>query len=153
LDRTQDDRCIFERIIFTIFHVFELLGALLGIAAGVAVGRRWFGVVGMIVGAVLGLFLGYLLGKIPYLIAVQTLTRNLHRCDVATLRLRLDKEYYISHLIIAELLLRGETIESFRGYVSGLLISDSPDRRRFGKEVLRIWPDTAQPPAEPDPVK
>jgi hypothetical protein len=107
----------------------------------------------MIVGAVLGLFLGYLLGKIPYVIAVQTLTRNLHRCDVTTLRSRLEKEYYISHLIIAELLLRGETIESFRGYVSGLLISDSPDRRRFGKEVVRIWPDAAQPPAEPDSVK
>ncbi len=109
--------------------------------------------VGMIVGAVLGLFLGYLLGKIPYLIAVQTLTRNLHRCDVGTLRSRLQQEYYISHLIIAELLLRGETIESFRGYVSGLLLSDSPDRRRFGKEVLRIWPDSAQPPADPDLVK
>jgi len=107
-------------------------------------------VVGMIVGAILGLFLGYLLGKIPYLIAVQTLTRNLHRCDAATLRSRLDKEYYISHLIIAELLLRGETIESFRGYVSGLLLSDSPDRRHFGNEVIRIWPDSAQLPASPD---
>ena len=109
--------------------------------------------VGIVLGAVLGLFLGYLVGKIPYLFAVQTLTRNLHRCDVATLRSRLDKEYYISHLIIAELLLRGETIESFRGYVSGLVLSDSPDRRRFGKEVVRIWPDSAQPPVEPDPVK
>ncbi|HXD01495.1 MAG TPA: hypothetical protein VN048_19320 [Verrucomicrobiae bacterium] len=109
--------------------------------------------VGIIVGAVLGLFLGFLVGKIPYIIAVQTLIRNLHRCDVATLRSRLNKEYYISHLIIAELLLRGEPIESFRGYVSGLLLSDSPDRRRFGKEVLRIWPDTTQPPAEPDAVK
>jgi hypothetical protein len=125
----------------------------LGVAAGVAVGRRWFGWVGIIVGAVLGLLLGYCLGKLPYLIAVQTLIRNLHRCDTATLRSRLEKEYYISHLIIAELLLRGETIESFQGYVSGLVLSDSPDRRRFGKEVLRIWPATAQPPAEPDPVK
>jgi hypothetical protein len=124
-----------------------------GIAAGVAVGRRWFGVVGMIVGALLGLFIGFLVGKIPYIIAVQTLVRNLHRCDAVTLRSRLNQEYYISHLIIAELLLRGETIESFRGYVSGLLLSDSPDRRRFGKEVVRIWPDAAQPPAEPDPVK
>ena len=107
----------------------------------------------MIVGGVLGLFLGFLAGKIPYLIAVQTLIRNLHRCDAATLRSRLNQEYYISHLIIAELLLRGETIESFRGYVSGLLVSDSSDRRRFGKEVLRIWPDAAQPPASPDSVK
>jgi hypothetical protein len=125
----------------------------LGVAAGVAVGRRWFGWVGIIVGAILGLFLGFLLGKLPYLIAVQTLIRNLHRCDTATLRSRLEKEYYICHLIIAELLLRGETIESFRGYVSGLVLSDSPDRRRVGREVLRIWPATAEPPAEPEPVK
>ena len=111
------------------------------------------GWVGMIVGAALGLFLGFLAGKIPYIIAVQTLIRNLHRCDAATLRSRLNQEYYISHLIIAELLLRGEPIESFRGYVSGLLLSDSPDRRRFGNEVVRIWPDSAQPPAETDLVK
>jgi hypothetical protein len=144
---------VFERIIFTIFHVFELLGALVGIAAGATGGRRWFGWVGIIVGAVLGLFLGFLAGKLPYLIAVQTLIRNLHRCDAATLRSRLDQEYYISHLIIAELLIRGEPIESFRDHISGLLLSDSPDRRRFGNEVLRIWPDAAQPRSEPDSVK
>jgi hypothetical protein len=124
-----------------------------GIAAGVAAGRRWFNWVGIIVGAVLGLFIGFLLGKLPYVIAVQTLIRNLHRCDSATLRSRLQQEYYISHLIIAELLLRGEPIESFQDYVSDLVRSDSPERRLFAKEVLRIWPDTAQPLDPTDSVK
>jgi hypothetical protein len=93
------------------------------------------------------------MGRLPYLIALQTLMRNIQKCDAATLRLRLNKEYYISHLIIAELLLRGETIESFRSYVSGLVNSDVPDRRRFGQEVLRIWPDAVQPADASEPQK
>jgi hypothetical protein len=130
-----------------------LLGALAGVAAGVAVGRRWFGSVGIFLLGLTGLLIGLFIGRQPYLNAVQTLMRNIQRCDAATLRLRLDKEYYISHIIIAELLMRGERIESFRGYISGLVGSDSPDRRRFGKEVLRIWPDAAHPPNPSDPQK
>jgi hypothetical protein len=128
-----------------------LLGALSGIAAGVLLGRKWFGLTGMILLGLAGLFIGLFMGRLPYLVALQTLMRNIQRSDAATLRLRLDKEYYISHLIIAELLLRGENIESFRGYISGLVNSDSPKRRRFGQEVLRIWPDAAQPPDSSDP--
>ena len=131
--------------------MFELLGALAGIAAGIVLGRRWFGALGMILLGLAGLFIGFYTGRLPYLIALQALMRNIQKSDATTLRLRLDKEYYISHLIIAELLLRGETIESFRHYISGLVNSDSPERRRFGLEVLRIWPDAAQPLDSSDP--
>ncbi len=141
------------RIIFDIFHLFELLGALAGIAAGVLLGRRCFGPMGMILIGLAGLFIGLFVGRLPYLIALQALMRNIQKSDAATLRLRLDKEYYISHLIIAELLLRGETIESFRNHISGLVNSDVPKRRRFGREVLRIWPEAAQSPDASDPQK
>jgi hypothetical protein len=117
----------------------------------VVIGRRWFGWVGIVLISLAGLLVGLFAGRIPYLIAVHTLLRNLQRCDATTLRLRLDKEYYISHLIIAELLMRGEPIESFRDYISGLVRSDSPDRRRFGLEVLRIWPAAAHPPGSENP--
>ena len=123
---------------FTIFHLFELMGAVFGIVAGAAAGKVWFGWVGLVLGGVTGFFVGGVLGRLPYAIAGEILKRNLKRCDVATLRSRLDREYYISHLIIAQLLVRGEPIESFRDYVAGLRRSDSPDRRRFGEQLLRI---------------
>jgi len=129
---------------FTIFHLLELIGAVFGVVAGAAIGQRWLGWVGVILGAVAGFFVGRTIGRVPYAIAGEMLKRDLKRCDVATLRSRLDREYYISHLIIAQLLIRGEPIESFREYVSELRRSDSADRRRFGEQLLRIWPEIAQ---------
>lgn len=130
---------------FTIFHLFELMGAVFGIVAGAAVGQVWFGWVGLILGGIAGFVVGAILGGLPYAIASEMLKHSLKRCDVATLRSRLDTEYYISHHIIALLVIRGEPIESFRDYVAGLQRSDSADRRRFGKHLLRIWPETALP--------
>jgi hypothetical protein len=129
---------------FTVFHLLELIGVILGVVAGAAIGQRWVGWVGVILGAVAGFFVGRILGRVPYAIAGEMLKRDLKRCDVATLRSRLEREYYISHLIIAQLLIRGEPIESFREYVSELRHSDSADRRRFGEQLLRIWPEIAQ---------
>jgi hypothetical protein len=131
---------------FTIFHLFELLGTVFGIVAGATVGKMWFGWVGLVLGGVAGFFVGSVLGRLPYAISSELLKRNLKRCDVPTLRSRLEREYYISHLIIAQLLIRGEPIESFRDYVAGLRRSHSPDRRRFGEQLLRIWPEAALPP-------
>ena len=132
---------------FTIFHLFELISAVSGIAAGAVVGQRSLGWIGVVLGSVAGFFAGRMVGRVPYAIAGQMLKRDLTRCDAATLRSRLEREYYISHLIIAHLLVRGETVESFSDYVASLRHSDSPDRRRFGEQLLRTWPEMAQPSA------
>jgi hypothetical protein len=132
--------------VLTVFDLFELVGAFSGLATGVIFGHRWLGWIGVILGGAVGLFAGRILGRLPYAISSEMLRRDLKRCDIANLRSRLDREYFISHLIIAELVVRGEPIESNRDYVSGLLRSDSPDRRRFGERILRLWPETAQPP-------
>lgn len=135
---------------FTIFDLLELTGAFAGLAVGVIFGHGWFGWLGVFLGGAIGFFAGRILGRVPLAISSAMLKRDLKRCDVSTLRSRLEREYYISHLMIAELLLRGEPIESFRDYVSELLRSDSPDRRRFGERILQIWPETAQlPPSSP----
>jgi hypothetical protein len=132
---------------FTIFHLLELTGAVVGIVAGAALGHKWLGWIGAAVGGVAGFFTGHILGRLPYVIALGMLKRDLERCDVTTLRSRLDREYYISHLIIAHLLVRGEPVESFRDYAAALLHSDSPDKRRAAEHLLRIWPEMAQPSA------
>lgn len=131
---------------FTIFHLFGLMGAVFGIVAGAAVGKVWLGWLGLVLGGIAGFFAGVTLGALPYVIAGEILKRDLRRCDVATLHSRLDVEYYLSHLIIAQMLTRGEPIESFRDYVAELLRSNTPDRRRIGEQLLRIWPETALPP-------
>ena len=130
---------------FTIFHLLELMGMVFGIVAGAAAGRMWFGWLGLVLGGVAGFFLGGVLGRLPYAIASAILNRNLKRCDTQALRSRLEREYYISHLIIALLLSRGESVGSFREYVAGLRRSDSPDRRRFGDRLLQIWPEFELP--------
>ncbi len=84
------------------------------------------------------------MGRLPFAIVGYLLRRDFKRCDIATLRSRLDSEYYIAHLIIAELVIRGEPIESFSDYVAGLLSSDSSDRRNIGEAIVRIWPETAK---------
>jgi len=130
---------------FTVFHLCELMGGVFGIVAGATFGKAWLGWVGLLLGGAVGFFVGRILGRVPQAIAGEMLKRNLKRCDVPTLRSRLDGEYYISHFIIAQLLIRGEPVESFRDYVSGLRGSASPDRQRFGEQLLRIWPEMAQP--------
>ena len=129
---------------FTIFHFLELASVLTCLTIGVFLGHGGFGWPGLILGGAVGYFVGRILGRIPLAISLAMLRRDLKRCDASTLRSRLEREYYISHLIIAELLVRGESIESFRDYVSELLRSDSPDKRRFGERNVEIWPETAQ---------
>jgi len=130
---------------FTIFHVFELMGPISGVVAGAVAGQRWLGWAGLVLGGVIGLVIGHIVGRIPLAVARALLKRDLERCDVATLRSRLKSEYYISHFIIAQLLIRGEPVESFRDYVAELQDSDFPDRRRFGEQILRIWPEMTLP--------
>lgn len=137
---------------FTIFHLLELAGAFAGFAVGVILGYGWFGWLGGVLGGAVGYFAGCIPGRVPLAISSAMLKRDLKRCDVVTLRTRLAREYYISHLIIAELVVRGEPIESFRDHISDLLCSASSDRRRFGELNLQIWPETAQPPRSSAPT-
>jgi hypothetical protein len=130
---------------FTLFHVFELVGALVGFFSGLAFGQKAFGWIGAIVGAGTGFYCGLVLGRLPYAIVSTRLKRKLKRSDTATLKQRLEKEYFISHLIIACLVVRGEPVEQFRDYVFSLLHSDLSDKRQFGWRNLQIWfPELAQ---------
>ncbi len=123
----------------TAFDLLQLLGILAGIATGLSIGHACFGWVGAAVGGVLGLLAGYLVGRLPWLIAWGIFRFRIKSTSTERLRKRLETQYFISHLLIAEIVVRGEPAESFWPYVLSLLRSDSSDQRRFGWQNLRIW--------------
>lgn len=135
---------------FTIFHLFQLVGKIFGLVWGAGWGYRWLGLGGGILGGLVGFIVGHMLGTLPGVIALKLVLRGLKKADNATLRSRLEPEYFIAHLIIGELIVRGEPVESFRDYVTGLRNSDSSDRKRFGERIAEIWPEIVTPSAASD---
>ncbi len=134
---------------FTIFHLLILTGAVTGAFAAARFCCREFGWLSVLVAAPLGFIAGAFVGNLPWVAAVAWMRYDFKRCSVAKLKQRLENEYFISHLLIAELVIRGEPLEQFRGYVAGLLQSANPDRPRFGKMNAQIWfPDLL--PAVPE---
>ncbi len=128
-----------SRIMFTIFHLLQVLGVVAGLVVGAGVGGGRFGLAGAIAGGALGLVIGWFVGRLPWLLAWGALRRDLRRASAEELRQRVSREYYISHLLIAELASRGESIDVLREVVKEQLRSESPDRRRFAEATAKLW--------------
>jgi hypothetical protein len=123
---------------FTTFDFIRILAALGGLILGGVIGSRFANVFGAILGAAAGAFIGLLAGRLPFLIAWAWLRADLRRASVSQLRSRIETQYFISHLLIAELLRRREPLESFREPIVRQLRSESPDVRRFGLANARL---------------
>lgn len=124
---------------FTIFHVFKLLGAALGAILGGSYGYQTFGWLGAVIGLPLGLLVGWFVANLPWVVCWAWFRYDLKRSSIAKLKNRLHPEYSISHLLIAELVLRGEPLGQFREYVAGLLRSNNPLERHCGEGTARMW--------------
>ncbi len=124
---------------FTLFDAIQLFGPAGGAGAGLTVGYKSFGIAGGIAGALLGLALGAILGRLPLVLATRWIRRDLKRSTTSNLRERIKSEYYLSVWIIAELVVRGEPVESFREAVRAQLDSPNADERRFGLANAEIW--------------
>lgn len=129
---------------FTIFHLLQFVGSVAGLIAGISYGGR-FGIPGAVLGGVLGFVIGTLAGRLPWVMAWTAMQRDLTRATAQELRKRVRREYYISHLLLAELASRGESLEGLRGVVVDQLNSSSADVRRFGEANAAAWfPDLVQ---------
>jgi hypothetical protein len=95
--------------------------------------------VGGVVGLIVGITVGWIVGRLPFAVTLWSVRRSLERASVAELRSRLDRQYYISHLIIAQLVIRGEPVESFRSIVEQQLASPSTNVHRFGRANAQMW--------------
>ncbi len=124
---------------FTIFHLFQIIGLFLGFIVGVQIGFNNYGWKGSIVGAFLGGLIGLLIGHIPLYSGYFYLWFDLRRSSSTKLKKRLEKDYFISPQIIAELVRRGETVGQFKVYILVLLQSENWNQRRFGWHNLNIW--------------
>jgi hypothetical protein len=124
---------------FTLFDLLQLVGALAGAVLGLVLGHERFGIVGAIIGTPLGLYLGNFVGQIPWLLTWKLMRRDLKRSPTEALRARVDENPFISHLAIAELVIRGEPVEDFRPAVVRQLQSSSPLVRHFGEANAKLW--------------
>jgi len=118
-----------------IFVVSRLLGFAVGalVCLGACV---WAGVV---IGATLGLSVGYLVGMLLQEFGEIAIRLRMKFSDTASLRARLERDQCLSHLIITELVSRGDPVEQFRGQVEVLIRSNSFFRRSSGKQCRKKW--------------
>ena len=129
----------------TIFHLAQLMGIVAGIAVGTQLGHRYLGLPGAFVGGAAGIALGIVVGRVPLIVATGWLRYDLKRSSNGRLRQRLETQNYISHIIIAELVARGEPVETFRDLIVSQIASRNPDVRRFGELNAKLWlPDLSK---------
>ena len=124
---------------FTLFDLLKLAGAVTGAVFGGRYGYDAFGWPAAILGVLLGVVAGVLVGNLPWVASWAWMRYDLKRCSVPKLKERLKREYFISHLLIGELVSRGEPLEQFRGHVAALLRSGDAAEHHFGKGAARIW--------------
>jgi hypothetical protein len=130
---------------FTLFDMFAVIAAVVGLSGAAFAGYAFWGGWGGLGGAIIGVVVGWFVGNIPAVYASNKLKRELKQTPDDELKARLVSQYYISHLIIAELVVRGHPVEDFRDYVLTRINSEHIDQRRFAWTNLRIWfPELAE---------
>ncbi len=122
------------------FNMLRFVALVGGVLLGAKFGYSYLGVVGMLLGALCGGGVGWFVGRVPWLVASRLTQKSLELVDSQRLRERLrnGSEYFISHLLLAHLMARGESIDDELPVIVGLLISESGDKRRFGWEALKF---------------
>jgi hypothetical protein len=124
---------------FTLFDLLQWTTAL-GLMIGLALlGQAKLGWLGAIGGGVLGFVVGSILGRIPLMMSWASYHRHLKRSSTEQLKSELKEQYFVSHLLIAELVVRGEPVEQFWPYILSQVQSESSDQRRFGWRSLNVW--------------
>lgn len=123
----------------TIFDFIQVIGIIIGAWIGFKWGRGSFGLFGALGGGGLGLVVGYFVGQVPWYLAWVVFEIALRSASKERLRKRLQTEHFIAHLLIAELIVRGEPVDSFWPYIMSLLQADSFYERYHGWENLNIW--------------
>src|SRR5438105_14898039 len=89
-----------RRHVITIFAIIQLVAPVGGAIIGYRIGHASAGTVGGVAGVAVGVAVGWAVGRLPFIVASGSLQRSLKRAPSSDLRARLDREYFILHLII-----------------------------------------------------
>lgn len=130
----------------TIFHFIAFCGTVIGAAVGGIIGGEFGGTLSRIVGAVLGAYIGLIIGRLPGYFSKRVLARKI-QCKTTDelLTILRGNQFYLFHLVIAALAVRGEDIQKERDYVLKLLISDNYAARLCGWQTLQyFFPEVAK---------
>jgi hypothetical protein len=131
-----------------LFFLLQLIGAIGGAEAGFVIGKNQFGFGAALVAGVIGIVVGFAIGTMPSLLGWFLWDYlGITKAKTDTLRAKvkngMTNGYYAIEGWIAELVLRGEAVESFWPEVLSLLRSEgrrnSYGERYYGWENLNIW--------------
>lgn len=130
---------------FTIFHLFRLVGPLLGLMVGFDAGHR-FGTIGCLVGTIAGGYLGLLAGRFPSQLSNWLIFRQLAKEATPQLWSDLkDEAYLMPNYVLLELKRRGEPMAEALNLVLSMLMSDDRPRRLRGfAAFLSGFPELAR---------
>src|SRR5262245_9696484 len=129
-----DDR---QENMITLFNVLALVGMGLGFGIGMSVGAKHFGVGGGVIGAILGGCSGLIIGRIPGILVLRSIARDLMSMSSDELRAYLHgPRCPTPNFVLLELKSRGEDIRRELTVVVELLRSEDVDRRGRGWAAL-----------------
>lgn len=122
---------------FTIFHLFKIVGSLAGALAFMPGGWQRFGWAGALLGIAIGGAVGYILGSIPDLLSLRAMVREMGAKTVPELRALLRSSGCLTpNCVLLELHSRGEDIAQELPLVVELLSSDDFNSRGRGWAAL-----------------
>jgi hypothetical protein len=121
----------------TLFDILPVFGACAGLGLGIASGAWLLGTPGALAGALVGCVCGFFAGRVPRLVVLRLLGRELAAKSVADLPADLrSPRCLIPNVVLLELLSRGEDIRPDLPVVLDMLVSADSARRGFGWAAL-----------------
>ncbi len=122
---------------FTVFHLFILLGIGAGIALGLDGGAKLFGLAGGFAGAAVGGYTGFIAGRLPEFLVLRSLSESLALKTSDQLRSCLrGPDCQIPNVILLELQRRGEDVRGELEVVLDMLVSEDLAQRGRGWAAL-----------------
>jgi len=125
------------------YTIFDSLSFIVIFSVAV-VGARYaymnFGFVGGLAGAAIGGGIGLFLGRLPYAILSWSIQRYFKNKSSEVIRAYIHKgdHFVITHILLANLMVRGESIIDELPFVLDLMKSDSLNRRQHGWLAFRL---------------
>jgi hypothetical protein len=125
---------------FTIFHLLNLLGSLLGLYFGLRTGLHYFHLPVAILCSILGLITGMLLGAIPRYLAEKSFWKEITQSPDSRLLqiIQQDRWNFRQTMALLQLSTRGHDVQPHLPRILSMLESESPETRAFGFDALRI---------------